>query len=88
MAKEINNGRAFEIDDVHCDRDDFHHHGGVRCHWSVPRYNDDTFAPRSYEIWRRPHGVGAFTKVATVDTTSYFTVDPDSNFDYDVIPVQ
>ena len=88
MAKEINNGRAFEIDDVHCDRGDFRHRGGIMCHWSVPLYNDDTLAPRSYEIWRRPHGAGAFTKVATVTTTSYTATDPVSNFDYDVIPVR
>jgi hypothetical protein len=88
LAREINTGHAFVIDDFHCDRDDHHRHGGMSCHWSMPLYNNDTVAPGSFEIWRRPHGTGAYTKVATVSTPSYYVEDPDSNFDYDVVPVE
>ena len=87
LAKEINRGKAFIIDDVHCDRDDHHHHGGMNCHWSIPRYNDDTEAPRAYDIYRRDHGTGSFAKVATVSSPSYYVEDPDNNYDYDVVPV-
>ena len=71
---------------MHCDRDDHHHHGGMRCYWSVPRYNDDTSAPSQYLIYRRPHGTDAFTLVTTVSTTDYYVEDPDNNYDYDVKP--
>jgi hypothetical protein len=89
LANEINTGKAFEIDDVHCDRDDHHRLGGMSCHWSVPRYNDDTSAPSHYEIWRRDlGGTAAFTRVATVSLPEYYMEDPDIDYEYDVVPVR
>src|SRR5262249_38403179 len=88
LAKELNSGKALEIDDVHCDRDDRRHPGAMHCTWSVPLYNDGTSAPSGYEIWRRPHGTGEFTRVATVHSPVYDVEDPDSDFDYEVVPVQ
>jgi hypothetical protein len=52
----------------------------MRSYWSVPLYNDGTDAPRSYDVWRRPHGATAFVRVATVGS-------PDIDYDYDVVPV-
>jgi hypothetical protein len=87
LAKEINRGRAFIIDDLRCDRDDQRQHGGVSCRRSIPRYNDDTEAPKSFGVYRRPHGAGAFAKVATVNRATYSVDDPSDDFDYDVVPV-
>jgi hypothetical protein len=88
LSREINNGKAFEIHDMHCDRDDHNHRGAMHCHWSVPRYNDGTTAPSYYQIWRRPHGTAAFTLSTTVTTNDYYVEDPDSNYDYDVVPME
>jgi hypothetical protein len=88
MAKEINSGQSLEIDDLHCDRDDHHQRGGMSCHWSVPRYNDDTSAPSQYEIWRRERGTAAFTRVAIVNVPKYYVEDPGINYEYDVVPVR
>jgi hypothetical protein len=88
LAKELNNGKALEIDDVKCDRDDHHYQGAMHCHWSVPRYNDDTTAPSHYDVWRRELGTGGYTRVATVNTPDYYVEDPGTNYEYDVTPVQ
>jgi hypothetical protein len=83
-AKEINDGKALKIHDMHADRVGA---SGMSMTWSIPMYNDGTSAPSAYQIYRRPHGPGDWTLVDTVHTNAWSLQDPNNNFDYDVVPI-
>jgi len=59
--------------------------GGVRLEWTEPPiYAGQSPAPR-YQVWRRAHGSGAFTEIATVDVVAYVDEAPDAaSYDYQI----
>jgi CSLREA domain-containing protein len=73
LGREINNGRALELDSLSIARES----ESVRLSWLAPAFEDGTSSPRSYKIWRRPIGsklpfaqIGSATALTFVDTSA------------------
>jgi uncharacterized repeat protein (TIGR01451 family) len=85
QSKEINNGRALELNTLGLKREG----SSVRLTWEAPLLDDGTGSPAKYKVWRRPAGtVLPFAQMGVTTSTTYLdTIAGSGAWQYNVTSV-